>query len=381
MLQVVLFLVISTLLAYAIQQSNVYIRYNGDPWNCGWQLHSGKNYICYIIFLLFAIFFVGLRQRGNDTPIYLINYLTQITAFPGELNGMKWSLGANPGFQIYQSLIKLVFGNNGLWLTMVTAIISTISLFEFYRRYSINFIFSIYLLIASTLFTFTMGAMKQVLAFSIGIWILPLAIQKKWSVIAILLFIACSIHTYVLFYAAIPILIGKMFSWKVKACFVVSIFIGSHLMAFMEKALVITETFGDEYQIEYWTEGTGVNILRVPIFLVTPILGLIFKKEIQKIGNVFVNGCINLSVISSCFMILAIFGGANMFGRMAIYWEPFTFIALPGICQSLKKRSWYKTFLSGLVLCFLFFYIYSYKKIGYSLLIDYYHHANILDLF
>ena len=143
MLQVVLFLVLSTYLAYVIQQSNVYIPYNGDLWNCGWQLHSGKDYICYIILLLFAIFFAGLRQSGNDTSMYLINYLTQITAFPGELNSMEWSLGANPGFKIYQSLIKRMFGNNGLWLTMVTAIITTASLFEFYRRYSINFILSI----------------------------------------------------------------------------------------------------------------------------------------------------------------------------------------------------------------------------------------------
>lgn len=381
MLQVILFLVFSTLLAYIIQHSTVYNPYNGNPWNCGWKLHSGKEYICYILLLLFAIFYAGLRRHGNDTSSYLMHYLTRIKAFPGELYDMKWSLGANPGFQIYQSLIKLVFGNNGLWLTMVTAIITTSSLIEFYRRFSINFIFSIFLLIASTLFTFTMAAMKQVVAFSIGIWILPLAIQKKWSIIAILLFIACSIHPYVLFYAAIPLLIGKIFSWKVKACIVASIFIGSHLMAFMEKALVITESFGDEYQLEYWTEGTGVNLLRVPIFLVTPVLGLIFQKDIKKIGNVFVQGCVNLSVISGCFMILAIFGGANMFGRMSIYWEPFTFIALPGICQSLKSRSWYKTFLSGLVLCFLFFYIYSYKKYGYSLFVDYYHHANILDLF
>ncbi len=380
MLQVVLFLVFSTLLAFAMQRTSVCIPYERDPWNCGWRL-SGTSCLCFALLLLLAIFYAGLRQWGNDTSSYIISYLTRITAFPGELTDMEWSLGANPGFKIYQSLIKLVFGNNGLWLTMVTAIISTISLFEFYRRYSPIFFFSMYLLITSMFFNFTMAAMKQVIAFSIGIWILPLAIQKKWSVIAILLFIACSFHPYVLFYAAIPLLIGKMLSWKVKACIVASIFIGSNLMAFMEKALVVTETFGDEYQLEYWTEGTGVNIFRVPIFLVTPILGLIYQKDIQKIGNVFVQGCINLSVISGCFMILAIFGGANMFGRMAIYWEPFTFIALPGICQSIKSHPWYKVFITGLVLAFLIFYIYSYMKHGYSLFADYYHHANILDLF
>ena len=39
----------------------------------------------------------------------------------------------------------------------------------------------------------------------------------------------------------------------------------------------------------------------------------------------------NASIISFLFMIMASYGTANMFGRMANYFEPFTYIALPWI--------------------------------------------------
>ncbi len=381
MIQVILFLLFATLLAFVVQRASVYLTYNENPLYCGLKFGSGAANLGYTALLLLGIFYAGLRGVGNDTTVYIINYLTQIMPFPDELTHMDWSLGANPGFHIYQSIIKLIFGNNALWFTMITAIISTISLFEFYRRYSSNFTFSIYLLISSTLFVFTMAAMKQTLAFSIGIWILPLTLKQKWRIICVLLFIACSIHPYVIFFMAIPFLVGEAFSWKIKGCVLLAVLIGSHLTTFMDTALTLTESIGDEYKLEYWEEGTGVKILRLPFFLVTPIFGLLFKKEVKKLGNIFLQSSINLSAISGCFMILALFGGANMFGRMANYWEPFTYVALPGICKCLEHRSWYKMMVISLFICFFIFYLFYYRKFGYSLFIDYYQHASVFDLF
>ena len=381
MLLVILFLLFSTFLAFMVQRSSTYVPYVGKIVNCGWKLSNGTTIICYIMLLLLGILYAGLRTTGNDTYTYVSAYLTEIVSFPAELIYIDWKLGANPGFRIYQSIIKLMFGNNALWLTTVTAIISTASLLEFYRRYSRDFTFSIFLLVSSCLFVVTMAAMKQTLAFSLGIWVLPLTLRKKWSYIVILLLLACSIHPYVIFFSAIPFLAGETFSWKVKACILLAVFIGTHLTTFIGVALTVTESIGDEYQLEYWGEGTGVNLLRVPFYLITPVLGLVFRKEIKASGDAVLKNCINLSAISGCFMFLATFGGANMFGRMAIYWEPFTYVALPGICKCLKEKSWYKIQIICLFICFLFFYVYYYNKFGYSLFIDYYKHASIFDLF
>ena len=381
MLQVLLFLAISTLLAFVVQKGSILLPYIGENLPYGIKIHTISALLGYVVLLIIGILFAGLRGIGNDTTVYIINYLTLINPFPAELAYMDWNLGANPGFHIYQSIIKLIFGNNALWLTMITAIISTISLVEFYRYYSVNFTFSIYLFIASTLFVFTMAAMKQTIAFSIGIWILPLSLHKKWYIIIILLFIACTIHPYVIFFGAIPFFVGETFSWKIKGCILAAVFIGSHLTAFMETALTVTESIGDEYLLEYWGEGTGAKILRLPFFLVTPALGLIFQKEIKAKGNKIIQSSINLSAISGCFMILATFGGANMFGRMANYWEPFTYVALPGICKCLEHRSWQKMIIISLVICFFVFYLFYYRKFGYALYVDYYQHASIFDLF
>ena len=67
-----------------------------------------------------------------------------------------------------------------------------------------------------------------------------------------------------------------------------------------------------------------------------------------------------MSVISLCFMLMGSRAGANMFSRMAHYFEIGTICILPWLVQKPFVRDSYRVIVSVAVLCFGVFFIYAY---------------------
>ena len=234
-----------------------------------------------------------------------------------------------------------------------------------------------------------MGAMKQVLAMSIGIWVLPLAKYKKWLQIVFLIALGITIHPYVIFYFVIPFLYDMAWNWKAYLIVLGAILFSLFFLQFVKFAIELTSEIGDEYDIAVWTDEAGVNIFRLPFYFVTPLLGYIYRKEIQKSGDPRLACCVNLSIISGAFMSLACFGGKNMFGRMAMYWDPFSWLALTNLIFHIIPQSYRRGIIIGICCCFFLFYMRYNMKFANSLRVMggsywfgcYFRHAALFQLF
>lgn len=303
--------------------------------------------------------FAGLRTKYNDTAIYMHNFVYKV---PNDFSSLTWSnitLGENPGFYVYQVVIKMFISQDPQFLILISSLF-TIGLFlAFYNKYSSKFSYSIFLYITSGLFVFSMAAMKQTMAMAIGLLAVHYFIKGKPGRFILLILLAATIHPYILLFLILPLFSKRVWSSKIVILLLVTIFIGLFFEQFINIVLNVTGNIGEGYTEEYFI-GSGVSVLRLLVFSVTPVLSFVFRKKINEQDNKALNISVNGSIISFLFMIMASYGTANMFGRMANYFEPFIYIALPWILTKTIGR--YKILI--IITCMVFYCGFFYYQYG-----------------
>lgn len=337
--------------------------------------------LIFIVLLCTLICFSGLRTRMNDTDTYMRLFIERV---PNSLSGIAdvdWAIGANPFFRIYQILIKVFISESSSIFIFVTSCIVTTSMVMFIRKYTLNFGYSMFLFLAFTVYAFTMAAIKQTIATAIAIWALPQFLSGRKFKATIIILFAMFIHPYVVIYF-VAFFASKTI-WDKKTFFMIMVALAFSLFyeTVLNGVLGLTSSIGDEYGLELFGTG-GVNVLRIAVYMVTPILSLVYKKQIQKNADDMSLVAINLSIVSALFMMLASLGAANLFGRMANYFDLFQCLALPVIFKyGLKTRN-EKIFLGVIsVICFCYFYYTHYLKYYYLYnTVCFYEHISFSDL-
>lgn len=303
----------------------------------------------------------GLRTKYNDTELYIYRFIYDI---PGNISdftaSVNLSLGDNPGFYFYQFVIKAFISDDPQVFVFLSALITNIFFVIFYKRYSTAFTLSLFLYFTSGLFIFGMAAMKQMIAMAIGLWAISFFLKNKNRTFIVLILIASTIHPFVLLYFIIYFLDSKIWTKNVTFAILLAALSGLIFSQFVEQALVVAGSIGVNYEASYILEASGLNPLRLLIFSVVPVLSLIYKKQINASNNRILFISVNFSIISFAFMILASFGGANMFGRLANYFEPFIYISLPWILYHYVKRSYRLLYIALLIVGYSFFFYYQF---------------------
>lgn len=313
-----------------------------------------------VLLTVLLILFTGFRTSYNDTGNYITNYLTQVPSSFAELRFSDLSIGDNFGFLLLQVFLKQFISKSPQILFVLSSIVINIAFIRFYFRYAERFSVSIYLFITSGLFIFSMAATKQSLAIAIGLFAVDYAMKKKWAGFIILLILGLSFHPYVVLFGIIPFI--KKTAWgKWTWLFIGAAVIGSIFMTQLVDVIVyVASLYGQKYLPKHFAP-VGVNFLRVIVFAVTPVLSFIYRKKINEKANEIVKVSVNLSVLSFSIMLLALFGNAVMFSRLAFYFEPFTYIALPWIlfnCINKKYR------VAIIATCLIGYFIFFYYQFG-----------------
>jgi hypothetical protein len=347
--------VLTTFLAFGVKSSNTPTIYSGK-----YSFTKKPHYEAVIVFFIFIMLasFSGFRSEYNDTAVYLYNFSNEIPQSFDRIVNIDWSLGQNPGFIIYQIFIKQFISTNQYIFILFTSTIVTCLFVESFYRYSRVFYFTIFLFIASGLFIFTMAAMKQVLAMSIGFWSIRIFLKEKYLKSIFIITLASTLHPYILLYLLAFFFRNEVWSKKIIVLLIATIFVGVLFNQFLSIAVNLNSELGNVYDIEYFENKAGMNKLRVTVFSVVPILSFIYRKKINKFNNQLLNLSINFSVVSFLFMIIASFGAANMFGRVGVYFEPFIYISLPWIIHSFfnKKIKRLATIVCFIMYLFFFYY-------------------------
>ena len=348
-------LILVTILALAIKPQKEFVTFPNESKKSV----SNSNYkklIVFIVFIILAVF-AGLRSSHNDTLTYLYNFSHKI---PENFSKIDWTLGNNPGFHIYQVLIKLFISSNKYVFLLVTSLI-TLYFFTFaYYKYSPLFYLTIFLFFSSGLVVFSMAAIKQAMAMSLGFWAFQFAIKKKWKTYILVILVAATIHPFILLYLIIPFLGSNIWSKRIILLFLLAVSIGIIFERFVGFTLEIAGSIGTNYELEYITKQQGMNFFRVAFFSITPILSFIFRDKINFEHNTILVTSINMAIVSFLFMIIASFGGANMFGSLGNYFEPFNYIALPWILTRHISQKYRSIAIGAVILVFCLFFYYQF---------------------
>ena len=85
--------------------------------------------------------------------------------------------------------------------------------------------------------------------------------------------------------------------------------------------LTYADAIGRAASSEMVFSGEGMNLFRVAVYGVVPVASLLFRPILEPQMERRHYLLLHMSIVSFMFMLLASINGANMFGRMARYFE------------------------------------------------------------
>ena len=290
-----------------------------------------------VIVIAWMTCFSFLRTDYNDTYTYRAFFADAQSLAEGFSNGSFTSLFENPLSMLYRSLIRELTENYHIYF-FFPAFLSSFPVVKLCKRYSVNPAFSILIFFSIGTYVTYIAALKQCMAMFFLLLALPYALDKKYIRFYILVFIAMLFHTHAFMFAIVPLLTGKPWgkiTWAGLAFVVFALLTYDvTLGAFMEYAQSLG-AFVNENEV---FDGHQINFLRVAVYWVPAILALVFRNRLFHDSTRTENLFVNMSIVSAFILTIGLVQGANLYARMAAYFEIATAIALPWMVKKLFTK-------------------------------------------
>lgn len=321
-----------------------------------------ENWIFAIVAFLPVILMAGFRTDGfGDTGGYryafrmIPNTLFEIIAYLPEIKKDK-------GFTILGGIIKLVFGENPTVYFLILAVIQGVILVSVYRKYSTNYLLSVFLFVVSTDYmSWMFNGIRQFTAVTIIFAATTLMLKKKWIPTILLILLAATMHQSALLMIPIYIIaLGK--AWNART--ILFLLAALVAVAFVEQFTDVLDNMMQSTQysnmVTDWESGSddGTNILRVIVYSVPTLLSLIGIKYIRESNNPVINFCANMSIISTGVYIVSMFTSGIYIGRVPIYASLYNYILLPWVIENIFTPRTSRLISFMMILCYLGFYVY-----------------------
>lgn len=318
-----------------------------------------------VIFLPIAIGAALRTTAEGDTGTYKLMF----DECPSTLSAaFSYAFGAerDSGFVLWEVIFKSVFGNDFRLFVGINAFFCSALLLKTYRKFSPSYAISMFLFVAGfEYFQWMYNGMRQFMAVCIALSCMENIVNKRYHRIIIPFIIAASLHMSVLI--IIPCLFfaqGKALNKRMLFFVVAVILVGGILGKTGQLNEIIAQLMQstqydsvlDEF---YMTMNSGTNALRVLVYAVPTLLGLIGLKLIRQADDSIMNFCMNMSVISVGIYVVSMFTSAVMIGRLPIYFSIYNYILLPWEVNCIFEKQSAKMVTGVLVLCYL---IYNYYQ-------------------
>ena len=308
------------------------------------------------IFVIIVIFWLSafsfLRTSYNDTANYIGTFNSAQTVAEGIANGTFTDWTGNPWSMLYRSLMRELTDNYHIYF-LIPAVLSSFAAVKLFKRYSVNPAFSLLFFFSLGTYIMYMAALKQCLAMFFLLLALPYALDKKYIRFYLLVFVAILFHTHAFMFAIVPLLLEKPWgkvTWALLGATIFAMLTYDYTLgAFMEYAQSIGALV-DEGEL---FDGHSINVLRVLVYWIPALLALIFRRRLFTDSTKEENLFVNMSIVSAFILTLGLVQAANLFARMAGYFEIATAIALPWIIKKLFTKQ--SAQLVTILACILYF--------------------------
>lgn len=302
--------------------------------------------------------FVGLRTGYNDTAAYIRAFENMEPFSEFLVNSERMHLLHNPLFYGIVSVVRGYTENYHVFF-MVVAAINSVLLVRFIKKYCCGyFAYAIFLFWGYGLGMFGLAAMKQITAMAILTLAIDAMNEKKWMKFLVIVLIASLIHTYAILFITLPLFQTK--PWKLNTFILVAMTMT--IMATFNTTITTFLDYADEAgksvaDFEVF-DGVQMNIFRVLIFAIVPVLILVFKRRLIPKMTRSQYLLSNMSIISLMFMLMARVNGANMFGRLATYFVLGNICMLGWILEQIFEEKSKKILIMFSIMFFSIFILY-----------------------
>lgn len=299
--------------------------------------------------------FSFLRTNYNDTSNYIAFFNNAESITEGIENGTFTDWTGNPWSMLYRSILHELTDNYHIYF-FFPAFLSSFAVVKLCKRYSVNPAFSLLIFFSIGTYVMYVAALKQCLAIFFLIMALPYAVERKYVRFYLLVLVAILFHTHAFMFAIVPFLLEKPWgkiSWILLGAtlFAMATY-DVTLGAFMEYAQSIGALV-DEGEL---FDNHQINMLRVLVYWVPAILALVFRRRLFHDSIRTENLFVNMSIVSAFILTLGLVQAANLFARMAAYFEIATAITLPWMIKKLfTKQSAQLVTVCAVILYFGYF--------------------------
>jgi transmembrane protein EpsG len=304
------------------------------------------NKIMIFVTIASLVLISGLRNNVGDTWTYMYSY--KITDYSLSKNIFKGDFGFNFLQGVLQKFSKdpqiLIFS-----VALVTNLLIVLVLYKYSRMVEL----SLFVYIASGMYTVSMNGIRQYLAAAIIFASTKFILNGNWKSFILIVLIASTIHQTGLIFIPIYFIVRQKAWTKVSFILLgVSILVAlafGQLSSFLFDALDNTKYGGYAAISEQ-----GANLLRVAVSSVPLIIAFFGKEKLRELwpkSDIIVN----LSLIGFVFMVISTRNW--IFARFDIYFGLYNLILTSWIVKLFSKRD-RKVIYFLLIGCYLYYFYY-----------------------
>lgn len=285
-------------------------------------------------FVAFAPLFFQAAFRGDvgDTYAYKQMYMD----LPGSLSGLLSrmpNVTKDPGFTFFSGIIRILFGPDPTAYLVIIALLQSLVLVLFFRKYSCNYLIALFLFYASgDFFSWMTNGIRQFTAVIIILAGTKFVLKKDWIKIILTVLLASLFHqSALLMLVLIPIAQGS--AWNHKSLIFVFVMLVSVL--FVDQFTEILDFAMSETQyssmVSDWNAwgDDGTNMFRVLVYSVPALISLAGLKRIRYIDDPIINYSVNLSIMTGGIYLLSMVTSGIFIGRLPIYISLYNYVLLP----------------------------------------------------
>lgn len=330
------------------------------------ELHGDKTELkTKVLFALIAMLPIVLmatyREMFGDTLSYRRAFLRMPDSFeeiPEYLEGIE----KDRGFYLFSAIIKCIVTEDYRGYFFALAAFQGVTVAMLFRKYSPNFVVSLFLFVASCDYVSWMyNGVRQFTAVTIILLGTPLYLKRKIIPSILLILLASRFHqSSLLMIPFILIAPGKAWNWKTLLFVlgtITAVFFVDRFTNILDSMLVSTQytnvvsdytAFGDN----------GTNPIRVLVYSIPAIISFFFRKQIQEEDSPIINLCTNMSIFSMGLYIVSMFTSGIFLGRLPIYVSLYGYILLPWEIENLLDQKLRRIATILMILGFLGYYYY-----------------------
>ena len=353
--QLFLLLIVVAIATPLAGQRIVFNAYGSTEYRYGW--------VPVLIIAIPMIYFAGTRTETllnfGDTTAYLSGFNYATTSLTTLINSFTED-SKDIGFSIFTTVIKSVIGNRECVYFTLIAAICIISVLYTYKRFSCNFIVSVFLFLASSDYLqWTYNGIRQFIPVAILFACAGLIIKKKYVPIIFLILLLSTIHaTAILMLPMIFIVQGKAWNKKTLLFAVAIIFAIAFVDQFTDLITNIMQNTQYSNEVDQYLSTEGTSIQRILVYSMPTVLAMLFKKRIDAANDPVINLAANMSLIAAFSYILSGFTSGLFLGRIPIYFSLYNYILIPWIIEKTFTKNSVKIIYIALIILYMLFYYY-----------------------